>query len=63
MGKNGKTGRKYSAKEEAATVWKMRTPRAELGAERRTAWRVALHLGMGRSLFGSGRDRWTLMTL
>ena len=47
MDKNGKTGRRYSAEEKAATVRMVRTLRAELGTDRGTAQRVALQLGYG----------------
>ena len=47
MDKNGETGRRYSAEEKAAAVRMVRTLRAELGADRGTAQRVALQLGYG----------------
>ena len=47
MDKNNRTGRRYSADEKAAGVRMVRTLRAELGADRGTAQRVALQLGYG----------------
>jgi transposase-like protein len=47
LDRNGKTGRRYSAEEKAAAVRMVRTLRAELGADRGTAQRVALQLGYG----------------
>ena len=47
MGKNGKTGPRYSSEEKAAAVRMVRTLRAELGNDRGTSQRVALQLGHG----------------
>ena len=47
MDKHDKRGRRYSAEEKAAVVWMVRTLRAELGADRGAAQRVALQLGCG----------------
>lgn len=65
MDKNGKTGRRYSAEEKAAAVGMVRTLRAELGADRGTAQRVALQLGFGVESVRSGRgsDRQTSATV
>ena len=47
MDKNRKTGRRYSAEENAVAVRMVSTLRAELGTERWIAQRVALQLGYG----------------
>ncbi len=47
MDKNSKHGRRYSLEEKAAAVRMVRTLRGELGTDRGTAQRVALHLGYG----------------
>ena len=50
MDKSGKTGRRYSAEEDATVVRMARTLGASLGIERATAQRVALQLGYAESV-------------